>query len=163
MTVFAMLGATMFVSKIIMEALPNIHLVGMFTMILAITYRLKGLIPVYIYSALCLVYMGFSPWWIPNLYTWTILFFATFFLPKRMPKKVAMIVYPIICALHGLAYGTLCAPVQAIAFDLNFEGMIAWIVAGIPFDITHAIGNLIVGILVLPLSLLLKKLHKLYS
>ena len=107
--------------------------------------------------------MGFSPWWIPNLYTWTILFFATFFLPKRMPKKVAMIVYPIICALHGLAYFTLCAPVQAIAFDLNFEGMIAWIVAGIPFDITHAIGNLIVGILVLPLSLLLKKLHKLYS
>ncbi len=158
-----MLGAIMFTSKLIMEALPNIHLIGMFTILLAITYRLKGIIPIYIYAMLCLVYMGFSPWWIPNLYTWAVLFFVTLMLPKNMPRRAAFIVYPVICSLHGLAYGILCAPVQAVAFGLNFEGTVAWIIAGLPFDITHAIGNLVTGLLILPLSKLLKKLTNMYS
>lgn len=157
-----MLGAIMFTSKLIMEALPNIHLVGMFTMLLAITYRLKGIIPIYIYAMLCLVYMGFSPWWIPNLYTWAVLFFVTLMLPKNMPRSAAFIVYPVICSLHGLAYGILCAPVQAVAFGLNFEGTVAWIIAGLPFDITHAVGNLVTGLLIVPLAQLLKRLYKLY-
>ena len=160
MVILAIFGAIMFTSKLIMEALPNIHLVGMFTMLLAITYRLKGLISVYIYVILCLAYIGFTPWWIPNLYTWALLFFITLILPKNMPRRVAFIVYPAICSLHGLAYGTLCAPVQAVAFGLNFEGTVAWIIAGLPFDITHAIGNLVAGLLIVPLSELLKKLNR---
>ena len=147
----------MFTSKLVMEALPNIHLVGMFTMLLAITYRLKGLISVYIYVILCLAYIGFTPWWIPNLYTWAILFFITLVLPKNMPRRVAFIVYPAICSLHGLAYGILCAPVVSKPLGMSFWGTV---VAGLPFDITHAIGNLVAGVLILPLSELLKKLHK---
>jgi len=36
--------------------------------------------------------------------------------------------------------------------------MIVWIIAGIPFDITHAISNLIASALIVPLAELLKKL-----
>ena len=31
-------------------------------------------------------------------------------LPKNMPRKAAAVVYPLVCALHGLAFGTLYAP-----------------------------------------------------
>lgn len=71
-----------------------------------------------------------------------------------------MVVYPLVCALHGLAFGALYAPWQAIAFGLSWDGMLAWIVAGLPFDAVHALGNLAAGLLILPFSRLLKRLNK---
>ncbi len=160
MTVFAMLGAVMFVSKIIMEALPNIHLLGMFVMTFTVVYGLKAIIPIYIFVLLTGVYAGFAMWWIPYLYIWTLLFAITLILPKNMNKKVACVVYPVVCALFGLAYGTLYAPAQALMFGMNFEGMVAWIIAGLPFDAIHAVSNLIAGTMIMPLSELLKRLDK---
>lgn len=158
MCLFAMLGTLMFCSKVIMEALPNIHLLGMFTMVYTIAFRKKALIPIYIYVFENGLYAGFATWWLPYLYIWTILWAITMLIPKKIPKKAACIIYPIVCAFHGLAFGTLYAPAQALIFGLNFEQMIAWIIAGLPWDITHGIGNFFAGMLVVPLSDVLKKL-----
>lgn len=163
MSVFAMLGAIMFISKLIMEVLPNIHLLGMFIMVYTLVYRAKALIPIYIFVLLTGIYAGFNMWWIPYLYIWAILFGITMLLPKNMPKKIGGFVYPIICSLFGLAYGTLYAPAQALLFGLNFEGTVAWIISGFYFDILHAVGNLVAGLLIIPLTELLKKLTRLYS
>ena len=150
----------MFCSKIIMEALPNIHLLGMLTMTYTVAFGKKALIPIYIYVILNGLYAGFSMWWIPYLYIWTILWALTMLVPKKLPNKIKMLVYPAICALHGFAFGMLYAPAQAIMFGLNFEQAIAWILAGIPFDITHGISNIFTGMLVLPLGRLLDNLMK---
>ena len=155
-----MFAALMFCSKLIMEAFPNIHLLGMFTMLLTVTFRAKALIPIYIYVLLNGIYAGFNMWWVPYLYIWTILWAITMLLPKNMPKKVAMVVYPAVCALHGFAYGTLYAPAQALMLGLNFQQTVAWIISGIPFDIIHGVSNIFTGMLVLPLSELLKKMLK---
>lgn len=155
-----MFGTLMFCSKILMEALPNIHLVGMFIVLFTVVFRGKALIPIYIYVVLVGVYGGFSPWWVPNLYIWTVLWGVTMLLPRNMPKKVAAVVYPIVCALHGLLYGVLYAPAQALLFGLTFKGAVAWVVAGLPFDAMHGLGNLLSGVLILPLSELLKKALK---
>ena len=45
MAIFSMLAALMFASKVIMDALPNIHLLGMFIMVYTRVYRVKALIP----------------------------------------------------------------------------------------------------------------------
>ena len=160
MTVFSMLGTLMFCSKIIMEVLPNIHLVGMFTMVYTLAFRKKALIPIYIFVLLNGLYAGFSVWWIPYLYIWTVLWGVTMLLPKNMPPKAAFIVYPIVCALHGLSFGTLYAPAQALMYGFSFSQMLAWIASGLPFDVLHGIGNFIAGLLILPLSNILKKLMK---
>ena len=153
-----MLGTLMFCSKIIMEFLPNVHLLGMFTMLFTIIYRKRALIPIYVYVFLNGLYAGFNFWWMPYLYIWTILWAVTMLLPKRMPLKIAAIVYPIVCSLHGFAFGTLYAPAQALMFGLNFEQTVAWIIAGIPFDVIHGVSNIFTGMLVVPFSELLKKL-----
>lgn len=153
-----MLGTVMFCSKIIMEFLPNVHLLGMFTMAYTVVFRKKALIPIYVYIMLNGVYAGFATWWLPYLYIWTVLWAVTMLLPKNMPKKVACFVYPAVCCLHGLAFGTLYAPAQAFLYGMNFEQMLAWIVVGLPWDIVHGVGNLFAGMLVLPLSTLLKSL-----
>lgn len=159
MIIFAMLGTIMFISKILMEVLPNIHFLGMLTMVYTIVYRKKALIPIYVYVFINGLYAGFSPWWIPYLYLWAILWAATMLLPKNMSKKTAVPVYAAVCAAHGLLFGTLYAPAQALMFHLNFKAMIAWIIAGIPFDLIHALGNLATGLLIVPLSEALRKVH----
>ncbi len=159
MVVFAMLGTLMFASKIIMEILPNIHLLGMFTMVFTLVFRKKALLPIYVYVFLNGLYAGFSMWWIPYLYIWTILWAVTMLLPREIPKKAAVIVYPIICGLHGFAFGALYAPAQAVMFGFSFEQTIAWIIAGLPWDAVHAIGNFAAGLLILPFSELLRKLY----
>lgn len=143
-----------------MEALPNIHLLGMLTVTYTIVFRKKALIPIYVYVFLNGLFGGFSPWWIPYLYIWTILWGVTMLLPKNMPKAVACIVYPIICALHGLFFGVLYAPIQALMYGFTFEKTLAWIAAGFTFDIIHTIGNFVVGLLIFPVSEVLKRLTK---
>lgn len=162
MALFAMYGALMYASKVFMELLPNIHLLGMLTMLFTVVYRKKALIPIYVYVFLNGLLAGFALWWIPYLYIWTALWGATMLLPKRMPKPVAMVVYPVTCFLHGLAFGTLYAPTQALMFGLNFNQTITWIAAGLPFDAIHAIGNLATGLLIVPLAELLKKINRKY-
>lgn len=153
-----MMATLMFCSKILMEALPNIHLLGMFTMTYTIVLRKKALIPIYVYVLLNGLYGGFSMWWVPYLYIWTILWAVTMILPKNMPKKAACVVYPAVCGLHGFLFGILYSPAQAVMFGLDFEQLIAWITAGLPFDALHGVGNLIAGLLIFPVSEFLKKL-----
>ena len=155
-----MLGAIMFVSKLIMEWLPNIHLIGALTMIYTIVYRGKALIPIYIFVFLTGLFGGFSLWWIPYLYVWTVLWGITMLLPKRMKPTWAIPVYVTVCALHGFLYGVLYAPAQALLFGFDFKQTVAWIVAGLPFDITHGIGNAVVGFLILPISEALRKIER---
>ncbi len=157
---FAMLGTLMFCSKIIMEFLPNVHLLGMLTMVYTLVFRTRALIPIYVYVLLNGLYAGFNMWWMPYLYIWTILWGITMLLPKNMPNKVGTVVYPMICALHGFAFGTLYAPAQALMFGMNFEQTVAWIIAGLPWDILHMVGNFVAGLLIMPLYKVISRLVK---
>jgi hypothetical protein len=56
-----------------------------------------------------------------------------------------------ICAAHGFLYGTLYAPAQALLYGLSFKGMVAWIIAGFPFDCIHGVSNFFCGILIVPI------------
>ncbi|MDE6725535.1 MAG: hypothetical protein K2J79_08010 [Ruminiclostridium sp.] len=160
LVIFAVLGALMYCSKIIMEWAPNIHLLGMFTMTYTLAYRVKGLIPIYVYVFLNGLFSGFAAWWIPYLYLWAILWGVTMLLPKKMPDKIAAFVYPVVCGLHGLAFGTLYAPAQALLFGYSFKQMLVWIASGFTFDVIHGVSNVCAGVLILPLTKLLRKLDK---
>lgn len=157
---FGILGALMYCSKIIMEWAPNIHLLGMFTMTFTVAYRTKGLIPIYVYVFLNGFFSGFAVWWVPYLYIWTVLWGVTMLLPKKISFKASLVLYPVLCAFHGLLFGTLYAPVQALFFGYNFEQTLAWIAAGFPWDIAHCVGNFAAGFLIAPLVKLIRKLDK---
>ncbi|MGN0631907.1 MAG: hypothetical protein ACI4JN_11330 [Ruminococcus sp.] len=151
MTVFSMLGALMYASKVIMEFLPNVHLLGVFVIAYTVVYRKKALYPIYIYVFLNGLFSGFAIWWIPYLYIWTVLWGAVMLLPENIPSKFRPLVYMLLCAAHGFLFGTLYAPAQAILFGLDFKGMIAWIAAGLPWDCIHGISNFFCGMLIVPI------------
>ena len=159
--VFGMLGALMYASKMIMEFLPNIHLIGVFIVASTVVYRKKALYPIYVFVFLAGLLNGFGTWWIPYLYIWVVLWAVVMLLPKGMNRKKATVVYGITCGLHGLLYGVLYAPFQAVFYNLDFKGTITWITAGLPFDAIHGLGNLVAGlILIVPIIKLLKNAEK---
>ena len=82
-----MLGALMYAAKVIMEIAPNIHLIGVFVIAITIVYRKKALYPIYIFVLLTGLLNGFSAWWVPYLYIWTVLWAVTMVLPRKMPAK----------------------------------------------------------------------------
>ncbi len=156
MTVFGMLGAVMYASKFLMELAPNIHLLGVFTIAYTVVYRRKALYPIYVYVFLNGIFSGFASWWIPYLYLWTVLWGAVMLLPKNMPPKARPLVYMAVCAAHGFLFGTLYAPAQALLYGLSLQGMVAWIIAGLPWDCIHGVSNFFCGALIAPLVSLLR-------
>lgn len=160
LVIFSMLGALMYVSKVAMEFAPNVHLLGVFTVAFTVVYRKKALYPIYIYVLLNGIFAGFATWWIPYLYLWTLLWGITMLLPKKLSKAAQPLVYAAVNSLHGFAFGTLYAPAQALLFGLNFKGMVAWIIAGLPWDMVHGISNFVCGFLIVPMILLLRQLER---
>lgn len=147
--IFGMLGAVMYASKVMLEFLPNVHLIGVFIVAITVTYRKKALYPIYVFIFLTGLLNGFGMWWIPYLYIWSILWGAVMLLPKSLPPKAAPLIYAGVCSLHGFLFGTLYAPAQAIMFGLSFKGMIAWIAAGLPYDAIHGVSNFICGLILI--------------
>ena len=159
--VFGMLGALMMVSDILMNIIPNVHLVGVMIVVATLVYRRKALFPIYVYVLLIGLYEGMGMWWLPYLYVWTILWGMVMLLPKRMPVWLAPIVYALVCGLHGFAFGFLWIPSQMLLMGFSWEMALAWWVSGFfTADIPHGIGNLVGSILVVPLVTLIRRLDK---
>lgn len=159
--IFAMLGTILFLSKQVLEFLPNVELVSALTMSYTLVYRRRALIPIAVFILMEGVLWGFAVWWIPYLYLWPLLWGATMLLPKRMPVKLQVPVYAGLCAWFGLCYGTLYAPFQALVFlGGDLKKTLAWIVAGLPWDLVHALGNLAMGLLIVPIVRLLRRLEQ---
>ena len=152
LAVLAMLGTVMFVSKLLMSALPNIHIVAVLAVTYTLIFRVKALIPIYVYVFLELLDFGFTLWWIPNLYMWAIVWALAMLIPSKVSIPVAAVLSIIICGFHGFAYGTMWAPAQALLVGYDFKQMLTWIAFGIPYDLIHGISNLTLGTLVIPLT-----------
>jgi len=94
MVIFAMLGTLMFCSKLITEFLPNVHLLGMFTVVFTVVFRAKALVPIYVFVLLTGVYAGFAAWWVPYIYLWAVLWGMAMLIPHNLQPKWGYIVYP---------------------------------------------------------------------
>lgn len=153
----ALLAAILVFCKEMLAFLPNVEMVSMLVMAYTVVYRWRALLPIYAFVALEAVIYPFPPTVVMYLYVWAILFGISMLLPRRaLPAPV----YMGIGGLFGLAYGILCAPVQAAFFHLSLAGTLAWVAAGFPWDVTHAIGNAAIGILTPVVIHLLTRLER---
>ena len=159
--VCVMLGDLMYISDILMEFLPNIHIVAVLIVVTTVAYRSYALISIYVYVFLNGLFSGFGPWWVGYLYIWTILWGLTMLVPRGLGKSIKQIIYVALCALHGFLFGLLYLPTQAIFFSSDPTYLKAWWSIGfVTADLYHGIGNLIFGILLIyPISELLLKLR----
>ena len=80
----------MFATKLALEFLPNVHMLAVLVTAYTVVFRAKALYPIYIYVLIQGIYAGFSLWWIPYTYLWTLLWAAVMLLPKDMPPRKAV-------------------------------------------------------------------------
>ena len=154
MVLFGMLAALTFALQVVMGPLPNIEPVSLLVMLFAVTFGWKALYPVYIFVVMEILYYGINIWNIYYLYIWTILAVAAILLRKTESP----LIFAILSAAYGLLFGALCAIVDV--FIGGFGYAVAKWVSGIPFDITHCVGNFVIALVAFkPLRRLMQKLY----
>lgn len=141
-----MMIAVIEVSKFALSGLPNIELttfwIIMFTLYLG--NRIFYVIPAFILIEGSIY--GFHLWIIMYMYAWPLLALAT--LPFR--KRNSYFGCAVLSCVFGLLFGLLCSIPYVVtgAFDGGLMNGIrvafTWWVAGIPWDLVHGIGNLVI-------------------
>lgn len=159
---FGMLGALTFGAKVAMAGLPNIEPVSLFVILFAVVFGWKALYPIYLYVMMEVLIYGINFWNINYLYVWALLALAA----MAMRRLRHPLWWALLSGLFGLAFGLLCSPVYVaigtfqkdILYGLDYG--FRWWMTGIPFDITHAIGNFTIAlVLFVPLRHLLTRLY----
>ncbi|MBR4972800.1 MAG: hypothetical protein IKY59_07505 [Oscillospiraceae bacterium] len=154
MVLFGMLAALTFALQVVMSPLPNIEPVSLLVMLFAVTFGWKALYPVYIFVVMEILYFGINVWNIYYLYVWTVLAVAAIFL-RNMKSPVA---WALLSGVFGLLFGALCAIVDIFIGGLGYA-VSKWAM-GIPFDVTHCIGNFVIALVLFkPLRTVMEKLY----
>ena len=152
LVLLSLMAALIFGTKVVMAALPNIHLVGVLLVLTTLLFGWKALFTVFVYVMLEGLVFGFGIWWVSYLYIWPLLVLAV--LPLR--RKRPWVLLSLIAAVHGYLFGALCAIPFAVTGGLR-AGVAYW-VSGIPFDLIHGTANFILCLVLLkPLTGLLEK------
>ena len=165
LVIFSMLASIMFTLKVVLAGIPNIEPVSLLVIVYTAVYRFRALIPIYIYVVLEGLLFGFSVYWIGYLYVWAILWGVIMLIPRRAfdasGRRAALlgVCLALISGAFGLAFGALFAPSQLAIYGLSFDAMLAWIAAGLPYDVLHACGNFAFAAAAIPLIRLIKKLE----
>lgn len=152
MTVLALFAALMIALQVALASLPNIELVTLLVILAVVHFGFKALFAVGVFVLVEGLIYGVSIWWINYLYVWPLL--TLLILPLR--KQTSPILFSIVAGLYGLFFGTLCSIPYFITG--GFAAGISYIIAGIPFDLAHCLGN-VVSVLILfsPLDRLLRR------
>lgn len=146
--ILAILAALMFSSKAALAALPNVNLNALFIILMTVYYGWRALYAVGVYILLEGLIFGFSLWWISYLYIWPLLVV----LVMIFHQNDSTLIWAVLAGAYGLLFGPLMY-LGYFAVLGSWRGFAAMWLAGIPYDLIHAVSNfLTVLILFKPLS-----------
>ena len=148
---FGILGALTFAAKVAMSLLPNIEPVSLLVMLYAVIFGRKCVFPIYLYVAMEILFYGISLWNINYLYVWAVLAVSAGFC-RQMDSALG---WALLSGVFGLLFGALCGIVDIFIGGFGYA-VTKWI-SGIPFDISHCLGNFFIALVLFrPLRKLLE-------
>jgi len=140
----ALLAASALVIQITLAVLPNIELVSLWFLIIALSLSFKeSLLVVFVFSLLEALVWGFGDWVLGYLWIWTV-WMVLVRLMKPVNKQSSQL-WALLGAAFGLIFGLLFSLQHALLYGVNM-GFVYWI-RGVPFDIIHAFGNYVLILL----------------
>ena len=146
--VLSIIAALIFASKVALSPLPNINLNAIFIILTTVYFGWKALYTVGVYVMLEGLIYGFSIWWISYLYVWPLLVVIV----MMARKNQSSLIWAVIAGVYGLLFGPLMY-LGYFAVLGGWNGFPAMWIAGIPYDLIHAVSNfLTVLFLYRPLS-----------
>ncbi len=155
MVTMGFLSAILLIGQVGMAALPNIEPVTMLIIVYTLIYRKQVFYIIYTFVILEGLIYGFGIWWFSYLYIWTILAVIVLL----MKKNQSVLMWVVVAGAYGLAFGFLCAIPYFISG--GWGAGIAYWMSGIPYDITHCIGNTVLtALLFKPVYNVLNKMNR---
>ncbi|MBQ7296115.1 MAG: hypothetical protein IJW86_08000 [Clostridia bacterium] len=156
----ALMVAVIEVCKFAMIGLPNISLTAFWLVLFSKHFGNKVYYVVPVFTLLEGIVFGFNLWWISYLYAWPVLVLIT----RIFRHNDSAVIWAVISGIFGLSFGALCAiPYIFTAVDLK-SGLayaVSWWISGIPWDITHCVGNFVLMMLLYkPLGSVMQNLQK---
>jgi len=149
----ALLSAIMLAAQVVFAVLPNIELVSLLVIVYSITLGWRTYFILAVFVLLEGIVYGFGSWWFCYLYVWSILAAVSYLLRKND----SAVLWGCVSGVYGLMFGALCSITYLFIGGPGYA--LSWWISGIPFDITHCIGNFVVAlVLVKPLSKLMRRL-----
>lgn len=148
----AMFGAMLCISHIALAGLPNIELISLLVIVWTRGFRGGALPGIAIYVILQGLLYGFGIWWVSYLYIWFILWGLVMLVPRRggIGYPLRALGWGALSGAYGFAFGALTAIPWLITGGPKTA--LAYWLAGISFDIPHAIGNFVLAlVLAVPL------------
>ena len=147
-----LLSSILLIGQVGMAFLPNIEPVTTLLILYTLTYKKHVFYIIYTFVLLEGIIYGFGIWWVSYLYIWSILALIVL----ALQKIDSAILWAIISGVYGLSFGVLCAVPYLISGGPG--AAFAYWTSGIPYDITHCIGNFVLTlILYKPLLHILKR------
>ena len=155
----AMIGmmiAIIEVCKVVMMHIPNIELTTFWIIMFTLYFGNKILyvIPAFILIEGCM--FGFGMWWIMYLYLWPLLVLVTW----MFRKSDSIWTWATISGMFGLLFGFFGAFPYIVTSGIY--GAFTWWIAGIPWDIVHCIGNIVLMVVLYhPIRYVMKQVNRL--
>ena len=134
-TVLALLSAILIAVQVALVGLPNVELVTLMIILATVHLGWKVLLSVAVFVVLEGLIYGFGIWWINYLYVWPVLVAVVMVLRQYSHP----VLWAVLAGIYGLIFGVLCS--FPYFMTGGWAAGISYIIAGIPYDITHCIGN----------------------
>ena len=151
----ALLTAIIEAAKWALNAIANVELVSLLTMIFTIYFGWQiTLCSLLLFALIECLWWGVSIWTVTYFYVWPLLILVTWLFRDKMDRYTAAL----ISGFFGLSFGALCSLTTLVMSGP--EAAFAWWIAGIPYDVVHGISNCIIAfILYEPLIRALKRMN----
>jgi hypothetical protein len=134
LVIIAMCASLVFVGKLSLLLLPNIEVVTFFLIIFTLTFRLEeALLISTVYTITESLLWSLTE----QSYIWTVIVILTFLFKKVIKDR--FILWSIFSGFLGLTFGLMCA--VPIYFFTDRTVTISYLIANIPYDILHMVGN----------------------
>ncbi|UOQ47546.1 ECF transporter S component [Gracilibacillus caseinilyticus] len=147
LTLISLLAAVCVAGRICFQFLPNIQPV---TAIIIVAGALLGVVP-----AICIaivstyvtnLFMGMGIWTIWQIFAWSIIGLLAGLIGRYVPARYHLVILTGFSVLAAFLYG-LVLNLGTFTFSGSF---FAYMLASIPFDLMHAIGNLVFMLILYP-------------
>ena len=141
MTRIALLGAILYVSKVALEAFPNVELISVLIIVYTLVFGRETFLTITVFNLFELIQWGFGSWWVSYLYVWPLLCLIVLLL--KCLVKEEFLVWSVVAGCFGLVFGGLFA-LAYLPIDPSYA--LAYWISGLPWDVWHGVWNFVLTI-----------------
>lgn len=158
----AMISSLLVVSRVALSFIPNFKPLTATFLIVAVCFELySGILLMTVTLVASNLFFGMGPWFFQQWFGFLgAIIFGIYFIKIPLRSIMRNLYNSLILAISGFIFGAITSIWYGIIYQMSFQAIIAYWLRGLPFDLSHAIGNAIFWYLLSPTLIKLLENYK---